>query len=595
MIETVITTTTTTAANPLAGAAPATIADAFRIAIDPDEGKARTATSTQNDEWARAGLEAMAVLGPDRLVRELSAHDGRLLAQSALLRMAADQTVEAWDGLLTPRRAALGPEKPRITLDDLVAAFHEARGPHAAPLTEPLQGRRWCELVVYNVRAQLKFVLAYAPERFAGAERFACVEELTVLLPTVARRIGATMRLSVNRTRPAIAEAQHVMRRLMDPRLRVYYLLSPSCNANGALRVQRSHIEFQMSRSRYRIKKTKRDGTVVPGFSYVEGASAAYLEAALASLYAPFETRWQAHGEDYAVFAGHAWNGTQLVPDAEGALLRMDPRLWLMLVLGIEGRLEQQHRLTYRMLQRVEDGSMCLRSPGIATKQASDLPLCAAQVDALAFACAFGHLAPLLRAYDVTAARRREKAKQKEAQQEKHEDAGTPAIVVAGAADDVDTAETTASTETSPPTPTGARLDVDDFPLCPAGVLVSGQSPVTTESLQPSNDRTLWDWNEPVLRALKIKEDGTGLRTWRRLFVDLYKLWEVEPAVHGLITGHGAIASVGTVTNAAPRGDTLTEVYFDSRAAHLLAGARDVMEHLRTTFVFDGTPYVRPR
>ena len=88
----------------------------------------------------------------------------------------------------------------------------------------------------------------------------------------------------------------------------------------------------------------------------------------------------------------------------------MDPRLWLLLMLGIEGRLEQQHRLTYRMLQQVEDGSMCLRSPGIATKQASDLPLCAAQFDALAFACAFGHLAPLMRAFDATQARRRANA-----------------------------------------------------------------------------------------------------------------------------------------------------------------------------------------
>lgn len=139
-----------------------------------------------------------------------------------------------------------------------------------------------------------------------------------------------------------------------------------------------------------------------------------------------------------------------------------------------------------------------------------------------------------------------------------------------------------------------AVLDVTDFPLCPAGKLAAGQSPVTAESLQPADDRTLWDWNEPVLRALTIKEDGTSLRTWHRLFVDLYKLWQVDPAVHGLITGHSAITTTGTVTTGR-RGDTLTEVYFDGSAAHLLTAARDVMEHVRTMYVADGVPYVSHR
>jgi len=255
----------------------------------------------------------------------------------------------------------------------------------------------------------------------------------------------------------------------------------------------------------------------------------------------------------------------------------MDPRLWLLLVLGIEGRLEQQHRLTYRMLQRVEDGSMCLRSPGIATKQASDLPLCTAQVDALAFACTFGHLAPLTRAYDATQERRRAAADEAKRKELLH------------AAREGETLEATEATV--PPKHTTPVLDVDDFPLCPAGKLDGGQSQVIAESLLPTDDRTLWDWNEPVLRALEIKEEGTSLRTWRRLFVDLYKAWHLNDAVHGLITGHGAITSSGTVTNAGTRGDTLTLVYFDQRAVHLLASARAVMEHVRTVYVVDGTPF----
>ena len=39
--------------------------------------------------------------------------------------------------------------------------------------------------------------------------------------------------------------------------------------------------------------------------------------------------------------------------------------------------------------------------------------------------------------------------------------------------------------------------------------------------------------------------------------------------------------------------DTLAQVYFDARAARLLAAARDVMEHLRTRFVADGAPFER--
>ena len=45
-----------------------------------------------------------------------------------------------------------------------------------------------------------------------------------------------------------------------------------------------------------------------------------------------------------------------LVADASASLLYIDPRFRLLLVLGVEGRLEQQGRLSYRMLQRVEGG-----------------------------------------------------------------------------------------------------------------------------------------------------------------------------------------------------------------------------------------------
>ena len=82
-----------------------------------------------------------------------------------------------------------------------------------------------------------------------------------------------------------------------------------------------------------------------------------------------------------------------------------------------------------------------------------------------------------------------------------------------------------------------------------------------------------------MLRAIEIKQEGIGQRTWRRLFVDVYKLWQIDPAVHGLITGHSAIASANTVSVRRRRTDTLTQVCFDPRAAHLLAAAREVMEH----------------
>ena len=69
------------------------------------------------------------------------------------------------------------------------------------------------------------------------------------------------------------------------------------------------------------------------------------------------------------------------------------------------GRLEQQGRLTYRMLQRVEGGMLALKSPGRDRKRASDLVLCDAQLEAIAFECTVGYLALLMKAYDATQAR----------------------------------------------------------------------------------------------------------------------------------------------------------------------------------------------
>ena len=73
------------------------------------------------------------------------------------------------------------------------------------------------------------------------------------------------------------------------------------------------------------------------------------------------------------------------------------------------------------------------------------------------------------------------------------------------------------------------------------------------------------------------------------------KTFPVSHAVHGVITGHDAVATAGTVTDPGGRHDTLTKLYYDPRATHLLAEARAVMEHARTVYPATGAPYVSAR
>ncbi|MBC7842444.1 MAG: hypothetical protein H7099_09025 [Gemmatimonadaceae bacterium] len=96
--------------------------------------------------------------------------------------------------------------------------------------------------------------------------------------------------------------------------------------------------------------------------------------------------------------------------------------------------------------------------------------MCFAPLEAIAFECTVGFLAPLMKAYGATQAR-----------------------VVRGL--------------TAP----RGEIDVHDFPLAPAGQLAMGQARAVAASLRPADDRTLWDWNKPLLDPLCIKGEGSGV------------------------------------------------------------------------------------
>ncbi|MBC7562012.1 MAG: hypothetical protein H7305_03745 [Gemmatimonadaceae bacterium] len=533
-----------------AATGPATIRHAFDTALDPRTGKARAAGSEQNSDWKRASREALAALGAERRIRDLSGHDAKLLVQSCLLRQAAGQSLQVWTEHLDAVRATR-PTGTLLTLDD-VLAVHAALSPVTGTST-PLGSVRTCELTIHNVRAMLRFVHAYDRTTFAGVEQFQLVEQLEPLLASVAAKIKATVHTKVNRQRPALEHARRLMLRVMDPRHRTLTILTVACGRPGAYRVLRSHIEREVAKGRYRIRETKSDGSLALGYKYVAGTAAAFLEAELATTFRDFEARWLESREDYALLHGHDCDGTALVLDASASLLYIDPRFRLLLILGVKGRLEQQGRLSYRMLQRVEGGMLARRSPGRDRKRASDLVLCDAQLEAIAFECTVGFLAPLMKAYDATHAR-----------------------VARGLT-----------------APSGA-VDVHDFPLAPAGQLAMGQARAVAASLQPADDRTLWDWNKPLLAALGITGEGTSLRSWRRLCVDLYKQWRLDPDMHRLVTGHGAVSFAGDLQRDA-RQDTLQSTYFDQAALHLAKEAQAVMQHLRTTFPATGAPYQRHR
>lgn len=132
------------------------------------------------------------------------------------------------------------------------------------------------------------------------------------------------------------------------------------------------------------------------------------------------------------------------------------------------------------------------------------------------------------------------------------------------------------------------EIDVHDFALADDDQLAMGQARAFAASLQPADDRTLWDWNKPLLATRGITGAGTSLRAWRRLCVNLYKQSRVDPDVHRLVTGHGAVSFAGDV-----RRDARQSTYFDQGALHLAQEAQAVTQHMRTTFPATGAANTR--
>jgi hypothetical protein len=240
---------------------------------------------------------------------------------------------------------------------------------------------------------------------------------------------------------------------------------------------------------------------------------------------------------DYLLLPDHAWDGQTLTRSPGTTWRAIDPRLRLLLILGIEGRVTQYHRLSARDVQLSEHGQFVVRSQELTTnKGMSDLYLGEWQAEWLTFEMHVGYL------------------------REAH------AALRAG--------------------------QIDNYSLFPPDELVQGRMPLARFKPAPKDDSTLADWNAELLEILGIpKPPRTNLRVWRRLFVDLYRAWRIPPDVQEVITGHDPVRIRGTVApdhERAVDGDSSLRVYLDPSAHHLLVLAAQVMQHARTTYAATG-------
>jgi hypothetical protein len=258
------------------------------------------------------------------------------------------------------------------------------------------------------------------------------------------------------------------------------------------------------------------------------------LRALLAGPYASLEAARAAGEPDYRLVADVRWDGATLrrirsaddVANAHDDAL-LDPRAWLLLLLGAEGRMGQVCRSMWSDLH-VEGNAddLVLDVPDTDRKRASWLLLADSQKAAAVFTLRVGYLAELERA-------RRE---------------GT----------------------------------IKDYPLFPQDRLVRGRAKVDVREFV--NDRTLNDWARDVERRLGLpRVTGEALYGWRRCFINLFDTWSTDARVKDLVTGH-------TDMRDPTFGSTRVTVYLNPQDLVYLREVQRLVEHVRTEFVRTGLP-----
>lgn len=520
-------------------AGQATLGAALDLAVDDVLGKRHGDHSAQPAEWRRALEEARAVFDMARPMRTLGGIDALLLASSVLLRMAAGLSVAEWKVLLDGMRARVG--RAQLTVTDLIGAYQRVARPAA-----DVGSAVWTQRAVDLIRTMLVYSAKLVPHEFGAAAQFVPLSDLRDRLKKLAADLDITLSDSVSQGRPRLEHARSVMVYLNDPRQRIHSLLALAVTERATGRVRRSHLSASDD-GIVRLRPTRLDGSVptnskgsLAGWRPMPcQASSALLLSMIRQWYPEEEAAFLTDpvANDYLLLPDHTWDGQTLTQSSGTTWRAIDSRLRLLLVLGIEGRITQYHRLTARDVQLSEQGQFVVRSQELkANKGMSDMYLADSQAEWLTFEMHVGYLR------EAHAARR------------------------AG--------------------------QIDDYALFPPDEMVRGRVPLERFKPAPEDDSTLAAWNAELLEILGIpKPPRTNLRVWRRLFVDLYRAWRIPPDVQEVITGHDPVRIRGTVAQDHERAvdrDSSVRVYLDPSAHHLLVLAAQVMEHARTTYAATG-------
>ncbi|MCU0624864.1 MAG: hypothetical protein MUF21_00010 [Gemmatimonadaceae bacterium] len=516
----------------------ATLHDALELAVHPTLGKVHDEDSQQPREWRRAIEEVRAILDVQRPLEDLGGFDSLLLASSILLRIGAGYTQGEWQEHLEAARTRLG--RAQLTVEDLVDAFRRVDGPKVDFGTG-----QWAMRSVELVRAMLNHAATVRPAEFRSAQNFRPLSDLRDRLKQLAKSVGGALDESVAQGRPPLPFARAVMTYLSDPRQRIHSLLALAVTDDATGRVRRSHMGVGPD-GVLRFRPTKRDGSVPTN---TKGSLAGWkpmpcrdssdlLLALIRHWYPQQEAAFLADpkANDYLFLHDLSWDG-QTLAHAPGTTWRaIDSRFRLLLILGIENRLTQYHRLTANDVQLTEAGYLVVRSQEKGTKGMSDLFLAEIQVEWLEFEMRCGYL------------------------REAH------AALRAG--------------------------QIENYALFPPGPLVRGRMPLADFAPAPHDDSTLAGWNTKLMEIIGMpKTPQTNLRVWRRLFADVYRSWQIPPDVHEALTGHDPVRVRGTVARDHAGGvdrDSSLRVYLNPSDHDLLVLAARVMQHARTDFAATG-------
>jgi hypothetical protein len=309
-------------------------------------------------------------------------------------------------------------------------------------------------------------------QRYSSWSKFVTPPDFMNDVRAMARALGIDMESTPFRPRRDAEDARALMRELDDPR---YWMRDCLVTMVGAQRV-----------GEVRGSEVRVVGDTVEVYCHCrarcahrsiwhacEERVAAVMRALLADPYAALEAARAAGGPGYHLVADVRWDGEHLqrirtaddAPDPGDDWL-LDPRAWLLLVLGAEGRMGQVRR-AMRSNLHIEGTlhSFVLDVPQTERKRAPWLLLAPVQRRAVVFMQTVGYLADLERALEAE--------------------------------------------------------KITDYPLFPQGRLVAGRALVGDISV--CDEKRLNEWARDVEARLGLERvEGEGMYGWRRCFVDLF-------------------------------------------------------------------------